>query len=383
MRIAVNTRLLLKGSMEGIGWYGYETLSRIVKKHPEHEFIFLFDRPFSRDFIFTPNVRGMWMPPPTRHLKLYPLWFQYALPYMINRSKAELFLSIDGHSTVATKVPTVLVIHDIYFHHHSDLLSAGWNNYLNYWTPRFAKHAEYLVTVSQYSKSDLIESYGIEPQKIDITPNGYNPQYAKKLSDLQKQEVRMQYCNGKPYFLFVGLIIKRKNLHRLMEAYDMFRKKTGKDIALVVVGKRKWWDAEHEAVYRGMQFKDEVIFTDRLEPEELSRVMAAALALTYIPVFEGFGIPILEGFAAGIPVLTSNVTSMPDVGGDAAIYTNPFNTEEIAHQLEILSNDENLRSSLIEKGLARKNNFSWDITADKLWETIEKGVNKKPAPKSR
>jgi glycosyltransferase involved in cell wall biosynthesis len=121
-----------------------------------------------------------------------------------------------------------------------------------------------------------------------------------------------------------------------------------------------------------MQFKDDVVFTDRLEPDELSRVMAAALALTYIPVFEGFGIPILEGFAAGIPVLTSNVTSMPEVGGDAAIYTNPFDTGEIAYQLERLSTDENLRCSLIEKGFIRKNNFSWDITASKLWETLEK-----------
>ena len=372
MRIAVNTRLLLKGSMEGIGWYGFETLSRIVKKHPEHEFIFLFDRPYSREFIFAPNVKGMWMPPPTRHLKLYPLWFQYALPFMINRSKADLFLSIDGHSTVATKIPTVLVIHDIYFHHHGDLLSSDWNNYLNYWTPRFANHAVRLATVSQYSKSDLVASYGIDPQKIDVTPNGFNPRYAVELSELQKQEVRIQYSKGRPFFLFVGLIIKRKNLHRLMEAYDMFRKKTGIDIGLVVVGKRKWWDADHEAVFSRMQFKDDVVFTDRLEPDELSRVMAAALALTYVPVFEGFGIPILEGFAAGIPVLTSNVTSMPEVGGDAAIYTNPFDTEEIAYQLERLSSDEHLRCKLIEKGLIRKNNFSWDITADKLWECLEK-----------
>lgn len=360
--------------MEGIGWYGYETLSRIVKRHPEHEFIFLFDRPFSRDFIFAPNVKGMWMPPPTRHLKLYPLWFQYALPFMIGRSRADIFLSIDGHSTVATKVPTVLVIHDIYFHHHRDLLSPEWNTYLNSWTPRFADHAQRLATVSEYTKSDLISSYGIEPQKIDVTPNGFNLRYSATLNEQQKNEVRIRYSSGKPYFLFVGLIIKRKNLHRLMEAYDLFRKKTGREIALVVVGKRKWWDADHEAVYSQMQFKDDVVFTDRLEPEELSHVMAAALALTYVPVFEGFGIPILEGFASGIPVLTSNVTSMPEVGADAAMYANPFDIQDIADKLERLAVDENLRSSLIEKGLQRKAHFSWDITAEKLWNCLTAAV---------
>jgi glycosyltransferase involved in cell wall biosynthesis len=371
LRIAVNTRLLLKGNMEGIGWYGYETLSRIVKNHPEHEFIFLFDRPFSRDFIFGSNVKGMWMPPPTRHVKLYPLWFQYALPFMIKRSKADLFLSIDGHSTIATEIPTVLVIHDIYFHHHRDLLSSDWNTYLNYWTPRFASHAKRIATVSEYTKGDLIASYGIDAQKIDVTPNGFNSRYTE-LDDTQKQSVRLQYSKGKPYFLFVGLIIKRKNLHRLLEAYDLFRKKTGMDISLVVVGKRKWWDADHEAAYNRMQFKDDVFFTERLEPEALSRVMAAALALTYVPVFEGFGIPILEGFASGIPVLTSNVTSMPEVGGDAALYANPFQSDDIAQKLEILAKDGNLRSNLIQKGLLRKNHFSWDITATKLWESLEK-----------
>jgi glycosyltransferase involved in cell wall biosynthesis len=371
MRIAVNTRLLLKGSMEGIGWYGYETLSRIVRMHPEHEFIFLFDRPFSRDFIFADNVKGMWMPPPTRHLKLYPLWFQYALPFMIKRSKADLFLSIDGHSTVATSVPTVLVIHDIYFHHYSNLLSDGWNTYLNYWTPRFAAHAKRIATVSEYSKSDLVKSYGIDPHKIDVTPNGFNTRYVS-LNEMQKHEVRIQYSKGRPYFLFVGLIIKRKNLPRLMEAYDLFRRKTGMDIALVVVGKRKWWDAEHEAAYAQMQYKDDVVFTDRLEPEELSRVMAAALALTYVPVFEGFGIPILEGFASGIPVLTSNVTSMPEVGGDAALFVNPFDVEDIAAQLDKLACDDALRNGMIQRGLQRKDQFSWDITAARLWDCMAK-----------
>ena len=93
-------------------------------------------------------------------------------------------------------------------------------------------------------------------------------------------------------------------------------------------------------------------------------------------VFEGFGIPILEGFASGIPVLTSNVTSMPEVGGDAALYTNPFDVEDIAAQLERLAADENLRSEMIARGLLRKDQFSWDITAEKLWESLEKAMIK-------
>jgi glycosyltransferase involved in cell wall biosynthesis len=123
-----------------------------------------------------------------------------------------------------------------------------------------------------------------------------------------------------------------------------------------------------------MQFKDDVLFTGRLSIGDLSKALASALALTYVSYFEGFGIPIVEAFNAETAVITSDVTSMPQIAGDAALLVNPFESKSIAEAMKKLTLDTNLRSSLIEKGRIRRNEFSWDKTADKLWSSVLKVV---------
>lgn len=373
MRIAVNTRLLLKGKLEGIGWFTYETLLRMTKAHPEHEFIFLFDRPFDRSFIFADNVKGAWMGPPTRHIRLFHPWFEWVIPWMLKKHKADLFLSPDGHLSLATQVPSVDVIHDLNFHHMPETLPPLVRNYYNTYFPQFARKARRIATVSEYTRQDLVKSYGISQDKIDVTWNGCNTRYTP-LQAAEIEQVRKRYTGGKPYFLFIGLIIPRKNLHRLLRAFDVFRRDTGLDVDLVVVGEKKWWDAEHEAAFEAMQFKGSVHFLGRLEPDELARVLGSAMALAYVPVFEGFGIPILEAFAAGVPVLTSNVTSMPEVAGEAAVYADPFDVHSIADGLTKLATHPELHPAMVETGLIRKQQFSWDLTASRLWRCLEKAM---------
>jgi glycosyltransferase involved in cell wall biosynthesis len=121
-----------------------------------------------------------------------------------------------------------------------------------------------------------------------------------------------------------------------------------------------------------MQFKADVIFTGRLPIEELCRATASAMVMTYVSYFEGFGIPILEAFAAGVPVITSNVTSMPEVAGDAAILVDPFDVEEISSAMKNIAENESLRENLIQKGFQRCKAFSWDVSAQNLWRSIEK-----------
>ena len=123
-----------------------------------------------------------------------------------------------------------------------------------------------------------------------------------------------------------------------------------------------------------MKFKEDIVFLGRLESELLSKVYAAALALTFVPYFEGFGIPIIEAFNCGTPVITSNCTSMPEIAADAAILVNPFNINEIAQAMQDISTNHNLRKQLIEKGHKQKLNFSWDASAHKLWKCIEKAL---------
>jgi len=372
--IAFNTRLLQKGKLEGIGWYTYETLRRIVLAHPEHEFIFIFDRPFNSDFIFAPNVKAIYAGPPTRHIILFIPWFEITIPYILKKYKVDLFVSPDGHISLLTQKKQLAVIHDINFHHFPKTIPVLVRWYYNFFFPRFAKKAKRIAVVSEYTKNDLVKSYGINPSKIDVTLNGCNERFSP-ISESLQNEVRIKFSDGIPYFLFVGLIIPRKNLATLLNAYNIYRKSGGPRIRLLIVGEKKWWDKAHEFAYQNNEFKEDILFIGRLQIEDLRLVMASAFALTFVPLFEGFGIPVLEAFACGTPVITSNTTSLPEVAGDAALLVNPLNAQDISMAMMHLAKSEKLREDLVNKGLARSKQFSWDITASSLWESISKCLN--------
>lgn len=373
LRIAVNTRLLLKDKLEGIGWFTYESLKRIVLSHPEHEFFFIFDRKFDDEFIFAKNVTPVVVGPPARHPVLFYLWFEHSIPKILKKIKADIFISPDAFCSLKTKVKTLLVIHDLNFEHYPEHLPWLIQKYYRYYTPRFARKATRIATVSEFSKHDIVKQYKIDPEKIDVVYNGANSVF-RPLSDLEKEKTKEIFTNGKNYFLFIGAISPRKNLKNLLKGFDLYRQNNITDTKLLVVGEKMWDGGGLDAVFSKMKFKDEVSFTGRLKPEELAEVIGSALALTYTSFFEGFGIPIIEAFNAGTPVITSNTTSMPEIAGDAALLTDPFKPESIANAMKDITFNVRLRNKLVEKGNVRKLDFSWEKTANNLWKSIEKVI---------
>lgn len=373
MRIAVNTRLLLSNRLEGIGWFTFETLRRIVVNHPDTEFLFLFDRQWDKRFVFGPNVKPLSVFPQARHPLLYYLWFEHALPFVFKRYKPDLFLSPDGYLSLRSDVRSVNVFHDLNFEHYpSDLPLAERFFYRNFF-PRYARKAVRIATVSEYSKNDIIASYKIDPRKIDVVYNGAGD-FFHPLSNSEKQLTRDKYSQGRPYFVFVGALHPRKNLVNLFKAYDLFRTRSNEPVQLVITGAKKWWTPAIEKAYNELKFRNDVVFTGRLHHSELNRVMASALALTYVSYFEGFGIPIVEAFRCETPVITSNVTSMPEVAGDAALLVNPFSVSSIADAMNQIHSDADLRSKLVGRGKLRSTRFSWDQTATGLWNTIIRAI---------
>ena len=373
LTIAVNTRLLIKNKLEGIGWFTYESLKRMVKNHPEHQFVFLFDRPYSDEFIFAPNVTPMQIGLPARHPILFYLWFEWAIPAALKKIKADLFLSPDGYLSLSTNVPQLPVIHDLNFEHYPKDLPFLMSNYYRYYFPKFANKATRIATVSEASKADINNLYHIEKNKIDVVYNGASDWF-KPISELEKAATRNQYAQNKPYFLYVGSLHPRKNLNNLLKAYDLFRKQNESNTQLLIVGEKYYWTNEMEITYNSMQYKNEVHFTGRLFEEKLGKVMASAQALVYVSYFEGFGIPMVEAMNAEVPVLASNVSCMPEIAGNAAYYVNPFDTQQIANGLKELDKNETLRNQLIEQGKLQRMKFSWDKTAEKLWDSIKKIV---------
>lgn len=374
MEIVVNTRLLLKNRLEGIGWFSYETLKRITQNHPEHHFVFLFDRDYDEEFVFSDNVTPLILSPQARHPILFYWWFEFSVANFLNKYKPDLFLSPDGYLSLNAKCKQLAVIHDISFKHYPNDVSYLVRKYYNYFFPKFARKANRIATVSHFSKEDIAESYKIERSKIDVVFNGCNDTYKPIAAGIQS-EIKKRYSNGCDYFLFVGSLHPRKNIARLFRAFDQFKETTGSNVKLIIVGKKYYWTTEIKNTHLNMKFKEDVIFTGRLSNEDLNSVLGAALALTYVPYFEGFGIPILEAMNCDTPVITSNVTSMPEVAADAAILVDPFSVESIATGMSKIYNGPELRKQLIEKGRIRKCEFSWNKTADLLWESVEKTIN--------
>ena len=369
LKIAVNTRLLLPGKLEGIGWFTYESFRRIVHQHPEHRFYFLFDRPFSEEFVFSSNVEPVVLFPPARHPILYYLFFEQAVPRRLNRLGVDLFVSPDGFLSGRFKGPQLPVFHDLNFMHRPEFLPWMTRTHYRRFFPAYAKIARRIATVSEYSKRDIVRSFGYPETKIDVVYNGVNDLFSPIGEDLQ-QATRDEFTGGSPYFIYIGALHKRKNIGQMLRAFERFRHHHGQAFKLVIIGAPMFSDAEPEKVLQSMRYREEVLFLGRQYGETLRRLLASARALLLVSHFEGFGIPIIEAMQCDVPAIVSDTTSMPEVAGDAALLIDPGSVAQIADAMTRMARDEQLRTALVEKGRVQRERFSWDKTAASLWASM-------------
>lgn len=373
MRIAVNTRLLLKGKLEGIGWFTYQTLERMVRQHPEHEFFFFFDRPYDPQFVFAPNVTPVVVHPQARHPILFYIWFEWSLPLLLRKYKIDLFLSTDGYMSLSTKVPTCLVIHDLAFEHYPEHFVMSHKLYWRHYSPLFAKKARRIATVSTFSKEDISTHYGISPDQIDVVYNGAHDEY-KPLNIDERKAVQQKYADGCEYFVFAGALHPRKNIVNLLKAFVIFKKRQPTNMKLLIVGRPAWKYEEVDEMKQTMPYRKEVKWVGYMNVDELSKVIGGAYALVYASLFEGFGIPILEAMQCNVPAIVSNTSSMPEVAGDAALLVDPTSPDDIANKMHILYKDEALRAKLIVNAKEQVKKFNWQSSADKLWDCMMRCV---------
>ena len=371
MKIAVNTRFLLHNKLEGIGWFTFHTLKRITEAHPEVEFHFLFDRPYHPSFIFGKNVQGHVIYPQARRPILWKIWYDYTVKAKLKQLKPDLFLSPDGFISQAAPCPQLAVIHDLNFEYHPEFVP-GWA--LKYYKKNFrlaAQKATRVATVSEYSKQDIAQLYQIEAEKIDVLYNGVND-FFYPLELAHQERVRKKISGGSKYFVFVGALNPRKNVVGMLKSFELFKKQKSSDIKLVIVGEKMYWNEEMEACFQAMEYKDEVIFVGRKQGEELNEILASSIALWFVSHFEGFGIPLIEAFKAGTAAIASTKTSLPEIGANAALYAEPNDYNAIAQHMLSLASDEVLRQNLISLGMKRAHDFTWEKSAERLWESMLK-----------
>ena len=358
-------RLLLPGRKEGIPRFILETTKRLVRNNPQHHFYFLFDRAYDKDLIFSDNITPLVIGPQARHPWLWYWWFEQSLPRLFKKLKIDLFYSPEMYVSLKANVPTLMVSHDIVFETFPEHLPAYQQKYLVKNVPKFHERAEHIITVSNFGKEDIIDKYKIDSSKISVAgnacPEGFNP-----VNEKVKQKIKDQFSQCCPFIVYVGAIHPRKNVLRMIQAFQQYKSTNDSDLKFLVIGRMAWKSKEVE---KAIHHTKDVIYLNNIG-DELKQIIASSEALIFASLFEGFGIPILEGMSSGVPVITSNVNAMKEVASDAAVLVDPYSVKDISAGITKIFTDRVLCKNLIEKGIKRVDDFSWDDTADHVQDKL-------------
>lgn len=357
MNIGINARHLIKDRLEGIGWYSFEILKRLIKLMPSHQFIFFYDRK-TTFLIKGENITNIIISPPARHPFLFKIWFNILLPKAFKKHQIDLFFSPDGFVSLNSDIHQVGVIHDLNFEHYPEDLPKNILKYYKKYMPLFSQKANKVITVSNYSKNDIINKYKVNSEKIKVIYNGGNEIF-KPLSEEKIKKFQTNNSN-RPYFIYVGSLHKRKNIERMLKAFQAFNLDNKWDF--IIIGTDMW---KGQLNLDGIS--NNVKFLGRKSGDELAMLIASSSALVYVSYFEGFGLPIIEGMMSGVPVISSNLTSLPEVGGNAVIYVDPFNIESISEGMQEAINNYSKYRNL---GLEQATLFSWDKSALEVKKTL-------------
>jgi glycosyltransferase involved in cell wall biosynthesis len=242
---------------------------------------------------------------------------------------------------------------------------------LKEWTKYSAQNAKKIFTISESSKSDIITAYHVLPEQVIVTYPGIKSELPIINYELRMKKLQEKFNISDNYVLFVGTLQPRKNIVRLIEAFAQIKDQK-KDLQLVIVGKKGWQYEEILAAPEKFGVTDKVKFLDFVSDEDLPSLYSNALCYVLPSLYEGFGLPVLEAMKYNCPVITSDVSSLPEAGGDAALYIDPTNVDDIAEKIKKLISDEKLREDLIAKGEKQIKKFSWEKTAKETLEVLTK-----------
>jgi glycosyltransferase involved in cell wall biosynthesis len=374
MKIAVNTWILRNKNIDGIGYLTVNTISRLIKSNPTVEFQILCDKGYSEDYFNYSNVTHHKIFPALRHPVLYVFFMEIVLGLFLRKHKPDLLISSDGYLSLNSSTKQLPIICDINFEHKPEDLPFRNRVYFQTFFKRFAKKATRIATISEYSKQDIASYYKIDINKIDNISCGIDSKFTV-LNEEEKLAAKNKWSGGEDYFFFLGSMHPRKNIKRLIDAFNFFKKQSNSEMKLLLAGSILWQASDFKEAYQNSSFKDDIVFLGRLKDEDLKQVFGGAYCLAFAPIFEGFGLPIVEAFEAGVPVICSNVTSMPEVSGDATLLFNPYETQEIADAMQIIYENQSLREELILKGHQQKLKFTWDNTSKLLWQSAMKSLS--------
>ncbi|MCC6458457.1 MAG: glycosyltransferase family 4 protein [Caldilineaceae bacterium] len=362
MRIGLDARLI-QHQPAGITRYTRHLLQELARLNQRDEFITFQHRRHRTPLIEQANFRRATLFAPVHtHIE------QWLLPLELIRFSLDLLHSTDFIPPLYTTVPTVITVHDLAFLHWPHFLTKDSAAYYGQ-IDRAVRRAEHIIVPSESTKQDLTAMLGVPPIKISVIYEAADELFVPLPVEPTRAEIIKKYHLPESFVLFVGTIEPRKNVDGLIRAFHHLRSKYGvNDTALVIAGGKGWLYNETVDLIRQLKLEQSVFLIGRVADEDLHKLYVAARCHVHAAHYEGFGLPPLEAMACGTPTIVSNVSSLPEVVGDAALLVDPSNWEEIAVAIHRLLSDDQLHAEMSEKGLQRARYFNWESAARRTME---------------
>lgn len=377
MRIGIEAQRLFRPHKHGMDRVALELIKNLQRIDKVNEY-FIFVKPDQdRDVLkHTDNFKIVEVPGGP-----YPLWEQFQLPKFVKQYQCDLLHCTSNTAPLKVQSKVITTLHDIIFKEESILKqllsSASWyqkigNLYRRFLVNDVVKKSKHLITVSNFENQNIKKVFKLENQKVTTVHNGVNKQFNNQFTTEQKEAVRSQYQLPENFLFHIGNKDPRKNTKRLLDAFCELKQTKFSNAKLVMAGvNEETLDAMLKDMFVPLALKKDIVLTGYIEDEDLPIIYSLAQVFLFPSLREGFGIPILEAMASGVPVITSNTSSMPEVAGKSALLINPYNTQELTQAMVKLLSDENFRNILIQKGLKQSREFSWNQSAKKVLKIYE------------
>ena len=353
---------------EGYESFLFATLNQLSKKFSEHKFLYIVDRPYDETHVFPENVQAILVGPKTNSSLSLQYWLNYKIPAALRKNKADVFLSLEGTCSLRTKTPQFLLISNLDFLQPNQILKNRQTRFYKKYTSAFLAKAKAIATVSEYSKKIITDQYKILPQDITVVHPIIDLIF-KPLDWKDQELIKEKYADGKAYFLFVGNINRRSNFINLLKAFSFFKKRQKSNMMLLIAGNA---DESFKKEIKTYKYRDEVKLIEDLDTTELAKITASAYAMVYPVLKDEIALPALQALQCNVPIIISNTGVLTSVFGEAALYINPENFEDIAQKMMLVFKNEDKAKELIKEGNTLLQQYQLDKTTDLLMQCILK-----------
>ncbi len=347
----------------GSGEFCFQLLNNLQKIDKRNEY-----------FIYLPKAPTIDMPKESKnwHYVVFSgkLWTLLGLSKKLlkDKNKIDIFFSPTHYLPFYVGKPSIISILDVSYLHFSGLFKKKDLYQLKLWGNFSIGKAKKIITISKSSKNDIIKSYGLSAEKVEVVYPGIKLEKEIDMEKISMNDLKRKFGIEKDYILFVGTLQPRKNIEKLIEAFSRLKRE---NLDLVIVGKKGWMIEDILAAPEKYGVLNKVKFLESVSDEELHSFYKNAICFVLPSLYEGFGLPVLEAMKYGCPVLTSNVSSLPEAGGDAAVYFDPKNAKDIAEKIDSVVSNEKLRKEMVEKGYRQAKKFSWEKSARETLRILE------------